>query len=137
MSNNRTLAIFPSAVFTTTTNGTAMMAAVGPALPLAPAGAVTHAASSMKVFFEATVITSTQASLDFKIQGRPVVGSGNWFDLQPLVGSASAVWTQVTNTTGGQVRRYMGPIPAEIRAVMTTAGTSPNYTAAAWAVLGE
>lgn len=83
----------------------------------------------MSVFLDVT--GATTATEDLTIEGR-FTPSGNWVAL-----AASSAWTQVT-ATGEQVRRYEGPIPNEIRAVLTTGsgtGTSAS-TISVTAVLG-
>jgi hypothetical protein len=127
----------PSAVFTTNVTTATFQTQTGPAAVINPANAVNHASRSMQVFWEVTAITNSGANAVFSVQGRPVAGTGDWFTLQPLVGNASLAWVAVTTATNCDVRRFEGPIPAEIRALITTAGTSPNFTAAAWAVLGD
>lgn len=149
MSENlsKVLALFPSATISTVTNGTAANTRGGATLPILPGNAAAHSAKSMSVYFEVSALAVTAAAtLDFSVQGRTPIASGGtsdtWFTLNPLIGTASTTWTQVTTSTpAGQVRRFEGPIPAQVRAVMTTAGTGVNatgtYTVNAYAVIDQ
>lgn len=144
----KVLALFPSATISTTTNGAAFSTRNGATLPVLPNGGTRNSAESIQVFFEVSALATTAAAtLDFTLQGRTPIASGGtsdtWATLQPLIGSASTVWTQVTTATPAapQVRRFSGPIPAQIRAVMTTAGTGVNvtgtYTVNAYAIIDQ
>jgi len=136
-----------SVTISTVTNGTAQNTRGGATLPILPNGAAKNSTESFQVFFEVSALATTAAAtLDFSIQGRTPIASGGtsdtWFTLQPLVGSASLAWVQVTTATpAGQVRRFAGPAPAQIRSVMTTAGTGVNatgtYTVNAYAVIDQ
>jgi len=78
----------------------------------------------MQVFFNVSAYTSGNS--DLTIEGS-LDGGTTWFTLTP-----SSAWVQVAGT-GKQVRRYEGPIPPQIRAVLT--GTC-SFTAAVTALVG-
>lgn len=66
------------------------------------------------------------ATMSLAIQGR-VTSSSDWVTLQPLSGTAASAWTEVSSaSTGNQMRSFAGPIPNEIRAVMTLTDPSTD-----------
>lgn len=120
-SNTKTLVLLPSAARSkaaaAVTTGTAYST-------LLRANSVTGGSEGftrhMNVFLDVTAAST--ATEDLTIEGR-FTPTGNWVALAP-----SSAWTQVT-ATGEQVRRYEGPIPNEIRAVLTTgSGTGASAT---------
>lgn len=125
--NTKVVTLLSSAVRAKTTGAITVGSAVSTGVrSSAPLGSVTGFVRNMQVFVDVTACTT--ATEDVTIQGR-TSSTGTWITLQPLVGSASSAWTQITASTSILVRRFDGPIPGEIRALVTTgAGTGTSTT---------
>lgn len=99
-----------------------------------PSGAFTVGVTErMNVYFSG--ITASQstgaqgATLSLAVQGR-VTPTSDWVTLNALMGTAGSAFTDIsTPSTAAQMRSYAGPIPNEIRAVVTQTGTGTmSYT---------
>lgn len=122
--STKTVTLLASAARTATATGTAVSTGVR---SNGATGATDGFTRHLHVFLNVTAASS--GTLDLTIEGS-VDGGTTYFTLTP-----ASAWTQVTTSTGKQVRRYEGPIPPLIRAVGTAAST-PSHTYEVKALLG-
>jgi hypothetical protein len=122
VSASKAITLLPSAVRTKTTGTVTTGSAFNTGVRSNPGtGGIVGFTRHMQIFEDGTAATNATESL--AIQGRPVAGTGTWITLTPATS-----WTTVSGVTS-QVVRYEGPIPAEIRAVLTTgSGTGNSVT---------